>query len=51
MGLSPGKSHVLKALLDKTLIKIGNFRNGRAYAYLLTQAGVAAKTSPAARFP
>ena len=43
----------LKARLVKTLVKIGNFRNScnrRAYAYLLTQAGVAAKTSPTASF-
>jgi hypothetical protein len=48
MGMSLGKaSYSLKALLEKTLVKIGNFRNSRnrrAYAYLLTQAGVAAKT-------
>ena len=55
MGMSLAKaSFFLKALLHKTLVKIGNVRNSRnrrAYAYLLTQAGVAAKTSPTARFP
>jgi hypothetical protein len=45
-------SYSLKALLDKTLVKIGNVRNRRnrrSYAYLLTRAGVAARTSPTAR--
>ncbi len=54
MGMSLGKAnYCLKALLDKGLIKMQNFRNSRnklAYAYLLTPAGVAAKTSLTARF-
>lgn len=47
LGLSLGKTHyVLHALLDKGLVKVGNFRrsdNKMAYAYLLTPAGVLAK--------
>lgn len=54
MGMSLGKAnYCLKALLDKGLIKMQNFRNSRnklAYAYLLTPAGVAAKTSLTTRF-
>ncbi len=42
-----GKANfVLRALLDKGLVKVHNFRNSenkRAYAYLLTSEGVAAK--------
>jgi EPS-associated MarR family transcriptional regulator len=47
LGLSLGKTHyVLHALLDKGLVKMGNFRrNDRklAYAYLLTAAGLREK--------
>ncbi len=47
LGLSLGKTHyVLHALLDKGLVKVGNFRrsdNKMAYVYLLTPAGVLAK--------
>lgn len=47
MGMSLGKAnYCLKALLDKGLIKMQNFRNSRnklAYAYLLTPNGIAAK--------
>lgn len=47
LGMSLGKAnYVLKALLDKGLVKVQNFQNSqskRAYAYLLTPAGVAAK--------
>jgi len=54
LGMSLGKAnYCLKALLGKGLIKMQNFRNSRnklAYAYLLTPAGVAAKTSLTARF-
>ena len=54
LGISLGKAnYCLKALLDKGLIKMQNFRNNRnklAYAYLLTPAGVAAKTALTARF-
>ncbi len=54
MGMSLGKAnYCLKALLDKGLIKVRNFRNSRnklAYAYLLTPKGVAAKTRLTGRF-
>lgn len=54
LDISLGKTnYCLKALLDKGLIKMQNFRNSRnklAYAYLLTPAGVAAKTALTARF-
>ena len=47
VGLSLGKTHyVLHALLDKGLVKIGNFRRSGdklAYAYLLTPAGLREK--------
>ena len=47
LGMSLGKAnYVLRALLDKGLVKVQNFRNSqnkRAYAYLLTPEGVAAK--------
>ena len=47
LGMSLGKAnYLLKALLDKGFVKVGNFRNSsnkRAYAYLLTPEGVAAK--------
>lgn len=47
LGVSLGKSHyLLKALLDKGLVKANNFRrsdNKLAYAYLLTPNGIAAK--------
>lgn len=47
LGVSLGKTHyLLKALLDKGLVKAGNFRrsdNKLAYAYLLTPHGIAAK--------
>ena len=47
LGMSLGKvNYLLKALLDKGFVKIQNFRNSsnkRAYAYLLTPEGVAAK--------
>jgi EPS-associated MarR family transcriptional regulator len=47
LGLSLGKTHyVLHALLDKGLIKAGNFRrndNKLAYVYLLTPAGLKEK--------
>jgi len=54
MGVSLGKAnYCLKALLDKGLIKMQNFRNSRnklAYAYLLTPAGVTAKAGLTTRF-
>ena len=47
LGLSLGKTHyVLHALLDKGLVKIGNFRRSDrklAYAYVLTPAGLREK--------
>ena len=47
LGVSIGKTHYLmKALLDKGLVKADNFRrsdNKLAYAYLLTPSGIAAK--------
>lgn len=47
LGMSLGKAnYLLQALLAKGFVKVQNFRNSsnkRAYAYLLTPAGVAAK--------
>lgn len=47
LGLSLGKAHyVLHSLVDKGLIKAGNFRRSNdklAYAYLLTPAGLREK--------
>jgi len=47
LGLSLGKTHyVLHALLDRGLVKVGNFRHSDrkfAYAYLLTPAGLREK--------
>lgn len=49
LGLSLGKTHyILRALLDKGLLKAQNFRrnnNKLAYAYLLTPQGIAEKLS------
>ncbi len=49
LGVSLGKTHyLLKALLDKGLVKMGNFRrhdNKLAYMYKLTPSGIAAKLS------
>jgi EPS-associated MarR family transcriptional regulator len=54
MGVSLGKTnYCIKALLDKGFIKMQNFRNSqnkRAYAYLLTPAGVEEKACIAVRF-
>ncbi len=54
MGMSLGKTnYCLKALIDRGLIKVRNFRNSQnklAYAYLLTPKGVAAKTRLTGRF-
>lgn len=54
LGISLGKAnYCLKALLDRGLIKVRNFRSSQnklAYAYLLTPKGMAAKTSLTARF-
>ena len=47
LGMSLGKAnYLLRALLGKGFVKVRNFRNSsnkRAYAYLLTPEGVAAK--------
>ncbi|MBE7461536.1 MAG: MarR family EPS-associated transcriptional regulator [Zoogloeaceae bacterium] len=47
LGVSLGKTHYLmKALLEKGLVKADNFRrsdNKLAYAYLLTPSGITAK--------
>lgn len=47
LGISLGKTHyVLHALLDRGLVKIGNFRrsnNKLAYAYVLTPSGMREK--------
>src|SRR5471030_2113023 len=48
MGVSLGKAnYCLKALIEKGLVKLGNFRRNpdkREYAYLLTPAGLEEKT-------
>jgi EPS-associated MarR family transcriptional regulator len=48
MGVSLGKAnYCLKALMEKGLVKFGNFRKNpdkRQYAYLLTPAGLEDKT-------
>lgn len=47
LGLSLGKTHyVLHSLLDRGLVKVGNFRrsgNKLAYAYVLTPSGLREK--------
>uniref|UniRef100_UPI00333F155A MarR family EPS-associated transcriptional regulator n=1 Tax=Castellaniella defragrans TaxID=75697 RepID=UPI00333F155A len=54
LGVSLGKTnYCIRALLDKGLIKMQNFRNSQnklSYAYLLTPAGIAAKAELAADF-
>lgn len=54
LGVSLGKAnYVVQALLSKGFVKVRNFRessNKRAYAYLLTPAGVAAKADLTRRF-
>ena len=54
MGISLGKTnYCIKALLDKGLIKMQNFRNSQnklAYAYLLTPVGVEEKARITVRF-
>ena len=54
LGISLGKANFcVKALLDKGLIKLHNFkasRNKLAYSYLLTPAGVTEKAALTARF-
>lgn len=54
LGVSVGKTnYCLKALLEKGLVKVGNFRrsdNKLAYAYVLTPAGITAKASLTIQF-
>lgn len=54
MGISLGKTnYCIKALLDKGLIKMQNFRNSQnklAYTYLLTPVGVEEKARITVRF-
>jgi EPS-associated MarR family transcriptional regulator len=54
LGVSLGKTnYCIRALLDKGLIKMQNFRNSDnklAYAYLLTPAGITAKADLTRRF-
>jgi len=54
VGVSTGGIHyVLNALLDKGLLKLGNFtaaEDKRRYAYVLTRKGIAAKTDLTKRF-
>ena len=54
LGLSLGKTnYCLRALVERGLIKVQNFRNSNnklAYAYVLTPAGVMAKFRAAADF-
>jgi EPS-associated MarR family transcriptional regulator len=54
LGVSNGKLHYcLKALIEKGLVKLGNFANSThhlGYAYLLTPKGIAQKTSMTAKF-
>ena len=54
LGLSLGRvNFCLKALIDKGLVKVNNFRNSankRAYLYLLTPRGIEEKAFVTARF-
>jgi EPS-associated MarR family transcriptional regulator len=54
VGISNGSAHyLLSALLDKGLIKLGNFtaaQDKRRYAYILTPKGVAEKAAITKRF-
>lgn len=54
LGVSLGKvNFCLKALIDKGMVKAGNFKNSqnkKAYAYLLTPKGVEAKARLAVVF-
>ncbi|WP_416898632.1 MAG: MarR family EPS-associated transcriptional regulator [Minwuia sp.] len=48
-----GVNYCLKALLDKGLVKLGNFsasRDKRRYAYVLTRKGIAEKAALTGRF-
>lgn len=54
LGVSLGKTnYCIRALLDKGLIKMQNFRNSQnklSYAYLLTPAGITAKADLTTNF-
>jgi EPS-associated MarR family transcriptional regulator len=54
VGISNGSAHyLLSALLDKGLIKLGNFtaaQGKRRYAYILTPTGIAEKAAITKRF-
>lgn len=54
LGVSNGKLHYcLKALIEKGLIKLGNFAESKhrlRYAYLLTPAGMSEKAGMTSRF-
>jgi EPS-associated MarR family transcriptional regulator len=54
VGISNGSAHyLLSALVDKGLIKLGNFtaaQDKRRYAYILTPHGIAEKTATTKRF-
>lgn len=54
VGISNGSAHyLLSALLDKGLIKLGNFtaaKDKRRYAYILTPKGIAEKAAITKRF-
>lgn len=54
VGISNGSAHyLLSALLDKGLIKLGNFKTAqdkRRYAYILTPTGIAEKAAMTKQF-
>ena len=54
LGVSNGKLHYcMKALIDKGLVKLGNFANSKhhlGYAYLLTPKGIAQKARMTGNF-
>lgn len=54
VGISTGSTHyVLKALVEKGLVKIGNFSTSedkRRYAYVLTPKGIAERAALTRRF-
>ena len=54
MGISLGKvNYCLKALIDRGLVKVNNFRNSsnkRAYLYVLTPRGLSEKSRNTLRF-
>lgn len=54
LGVSNGKLHYcMKALIDKGLVKLGNFAQSKhhlGYAYLLTPAGMRRKAAMASAF-